>query len=50
MKKKPTLLQRLAGMVYNKDSAPRTIRDITLQSNIHITEEDILNDLHEGRE
>ena len=50
MKKKPTLLQRLAGMVYNKDSAPRTIRDISLQSNIHITEEDILNDLHEGRE
>lgn len=50
MKKKPTLLQRLAGMIYNKALAPRTIRDISLNTDIHITEEDILNDLHEGRE
>ena len=50
MKKKPTLLQRLAGMINNKALAPRTIRDISLDTDIHITEEDILNDLHEGRE
>ena len=50
MKKKPTLLQRLAGMINNKALAPRTIRDISLNNDIHITEEDILNDLHEGRE
>ncbi len=50
MKKKPTLFQRLIGKCLNKSYNPPTIRDITLQSNIQITEEDILNDLHEGRE
>lgn len=45
-----SLYEQIIGMFYNKDSAPRTIRDISLNTDIHITEEDILNDLHEGRE
>ena len=44
MKQLPTL-QQILGKIYKEDTAPRTLID-----NIHITQDDIEGDLHEGRD
>ena len=46
--KQPLSLSSFIGKFYNKDSAPRTRP--SLIDNIHITQEDIEWDLHEGRD
>ena len=57
--KQLSTLQQILGKIYNTNSAPRISKDKpshtrdtlrTLIDNIHITQEDIEGDLHEGRD